>query len=183
LKFDLQQQYQKTKTVQLKCVNQLFSHNSRINDLKFSPWCHPNAPIILVSISAEVVFWNVTIVLNNQMDNLKNRPQRRSHRFSRGNLLLGNRALSNGNGDSNSNDSSPRNSKQFTNPWQQKTGTSDKPELLACIKFVGNEARQLFVNEEFTKFLTIDNEGNIFFLRLIEDFSHFLKVTPPPVDK
>jgi apoptotic protease-activating factor len=182
MKFDLEQQYEKTKN-SLNCIHQLFIHVSRINDLKFSPWSHPNAPIILVSISAEVMFWNVTIALNNQKDDLKNRKQRRSDRFSRANLHYNNRVLISGNGDSNSNGGSLRNSQQFDNPWQQKTGSSDKPELLACVKFVGNEAQQIFVDSEFTKFLTIDNEGNIYFLRLIEDFSHFLKVTPSSIDQ
>lgn len=49
-------------------------------------------------------------------------------------------------------------------PWKGKSGASIKPELLACIKFVGNAAEKLYANQTFTKFITIDSDGEIYYL-------------------
>lgn len=55
------------------------------------------------------------------------------------------------------------------NPWQRKSGTSEKPELLSCIKFVGKRAEKILTFEKFGKFLTIDNEGNVYYIRVLDD--------------
>lgn len=161
----------------------LSSHKRPIKHLEFSPWCglESNA-IVLVSLSEQMCFWNIKYVTNNPLDGLKKKPHRRSSRFSK---ELKNHL--NGNGDGHSNDSSNKdnnnglktngngvnggktivpkgrmvNHGQF---WEDKMGASDKPELLACIKFVGNSATKLVTNEDFTKFITIDNEGDIYAL-------------------
>lgn len=52
------------------------------------------------------------------------------------------------------------------NPWYGKSGASDKPELLSCIKLVGSSAEKIFTNRKFTKFITIDNEGEIYYLNI-----------------
>lgn len=51
-----------------------------------------------------------------------------------------------------------------SSPWTGKSGASTKPELLSCIKFVGNTAEKVYVNQAFTKFITIDSEGEIYYL-------------------
>lgn len=56
-----------------------------------------------------------------------------------------------------------------SNPWRKKTGASEKPELLACIKLVAKSAKKIICNDEFTRFVTIDNEGNVYHLRMITD--------------
>lgn len=53
------------------------------------------------------------------------------------------------------------------NPWSRKTGSNERPEILSCHKLIGKSAKKVIVNDEFDKFLTIDNEGNIYYLRLI----------------
>lgn len=50
------------------------------------------------------------------------------------------------------------------NPWIGKCGASTKPELLACIKFVGNAAEKIYTNQAYTKFITIDSDGEIYYL-------------------
>lgn len=57
------------------------------------------------------------------------------------------------------------------NPWRRKIGSSDKPELLSCIKLVAKSAKRIICNNEFTRFVTIDNEGNIYHLRMISESS------------
>lgn len=59
------------------------------------------------------------------------------------------------------------------NPWLKKNGASDKLELLSCIKFIGNRADKFYSNDDFTRFITIDNEGNIYYLRVIDDLSDY----------
>lgn len=55
--------------------------------------------------------------------------------------------------------------------WSNKTGSPTKPELLSCIKFLGKNAEKVVVDEKFTCFVTIDSEGNIYHLRLIDQQS------------
>lgn len=50
------------------------------------------------------------------------------------------------------------------NPWIGKRGASNKLELLSCIKFVGNAAEKIYANQQFTKFITIDSDGEIYYL-------------------
>ena len=51
--------------------------------------------------------------------------------------------------------------------WNNKTGPSKKPELLSCTKFRGKSAKRVFINEDFTRFVTIDNEGHVHDLKVI----------------
>lgn len=60
-----------------------------------------------------------------------------------------------------------------TNPWNKKIGAVDQPELLSCVKFIGKSAKKVIVNDEFDQFVTIDNEGNVYYLRLITDVNRY----------
>lgn len=155
----------------------LSSHKQPIKQLVFSPWPvdghDVNNPMVLVSLSEQMCFWNIKYVINNPLDAVKKKSTRRSSRFSK--ELKWN---FNGGDQSNGNDNELRvngngNGKAIiTGPllnhidyWDDKTGASDKPELLACIKFVGSCATKLVTNAEFNKFITIDNEGDIYALK------------------
>lgn len=59
-----------------------------------------------------------------------------------------------------------------TNPWTGKLGPTEKPELLACIQLIGNSAVQIFSNKMFTKFVTIDDEGEVYYLQIFSDSSN-----------
>lgn len=134
--------------------------------LHFSPWTDSNDPLILLSLSESVIFWNIRSIQNNPMDLKKNDVNSRvrvSHRFksplkpytpaSDTKFLTATENLT-------LNDS---------NPWRKKTGASDKRELLSCIKLVAKSAKRIIFNEDFTRFVTIDNEGNIYHLRMINE--------------
>lgn len=137
--------------------HQLYSHAAKIHALLFSPWTSDNRkPVILISVSEQICFWNVTFAINNQTVNDQN--DRHSDRFP---------------------DRSPifpsikdklqffgANEMQCTSPWIGKLGPTAKQELLACYKFNGNTAQQLFANPPFTRFLTIDDVGEIYFLKV-----------------
>ncbi len=56
-----------------------------------------------------------------------------------------------------------------TNPWAGKLGPTEKPELLSCIQMIGNAAEKFFVDRDFTKFVTIDDEGEVYYLQIISD--------------
>ena len=148
-------------------LQKLISHKRPVMKLQFSPWTQSNDPLILLSLSESVNFWNIRSIQNNPL-NLKEKESssRVSQRFKSpmkifptlldtlmsetNNLTL--------NGTS-------------ANPWRGKTGSSDKPELLSCIKLVAKSAKRIIYNEDFTRFVTIDNEGNIYHLRLIDEAS------------
>lgn len=164
----------------------LSSHKRPIKHLVFSPWCGPESnAIVLVSLSEQMCFWNIKYVINNPLDGLKKKSHRRSSRFSK---ELKWHMNGNGDGHNNDKDNNDSNNGLKTNGtktngngvgktivpkarlmnhgqfWEDKMGASDKPELLACIKFVGNSATKLVTNKDFTKFITIDNEGDIYAL-------------------
>ncbi|CAO1379843.1 unnamed protein product [Diamesa hyperborea] len=150
---------------QMTMIQQLEAHKRQIWHLEFSPWQETKGPLILLSLSESLIFWNCSYVQNN-----------RSHfkRVRTPNVRVSQRFRS------PMNKSSSPGSDHFhtamkalhltsNNPWQNKIGSTDKRELLSCIKFVGKYAKKVFCNNDFTHFITIDNEGNIYYLRLVED--------------
>ena len=153
--------FQLFDTASLKKVHILQSHKQPITSLKFSKQPESRSPNILVSLSEQICFWNVTHVMNNQrLDIFNSSSVRTSQRFSRRSY------------NSQSEDSVNNNLQMMSldeNPWQRKTGASGKPELLSCIKFVGRRAEKVLHFDKFGKFLTIDNEGNVYYIRVLDD--------------
>lgn len=180
---------------EVKILEKLESHTKCVESLHFSQW-HKNpsntsgTPIILVSLSSEICFWNITYILNNPMERSSNRKSARFDRnrpFSKRNE---NTRHSNTNGNNNhltinkelnelslnsQKHSEPMASNKISNgntsldnPWVGKFGSSEKPQLLSCIKFVGSSTKKIFINKSFTKFITIDNEGEVYYLRAID---------------
>lgn len=150
----------------LRYLNTLQSNrNTPINDMVFSPWTSASTmPIILASVSDQICFWNISYVVNNPIEN---GALRRSQRFDRKASV---RSITekmqelkpiNGNGHCN-----------LANPWTGKLGPTEKPELLACIQLIGNSADQIFTNKHFTKFVTIDDEGEVYYLQIFSDISN-----------
>lgn len=135
------------------------SRKTSINDLKFSQFTNINSPVILISISEQLCFWNIKYLQNNKIENSK-KDGRQSSRFKNNKLSLKKSSIE---------DNLIRLSLEESNPWVGKIGASDKPELLSCIKLVGGSANKFFTDDNFTKFLTIDLEGNIYFLRFFDN--------------
>lgn len=151
----------------MSLIQRLDSHKLAVMHMIFSPWTGPNDPLILMSLAGSVNFWNIRSLQNNPLAmKKKDTPGRLrvSQRFKSplksvnigADLLTATENL---------------NINGATNPWHKKHGASDKPELLACIKLVAKTAKRIICNDEFTRFVTIDNEGNIYHLRMIEDVS------------
>lgn len=152
----------------LKYLNTLQSNkNSPINDMVFSPWPSVSTlPIVLTTLSDQICFWNVSYIVNNPIEN---GGLRRSQRFDRKASM---RSITekmqelqpiNGNGNGHTAES---------NPWAGKLGPTEKPELLSCIQMIGNAAEQMFVDKTFTKFVTIDDEGEVYYLENFRDISN-----------
>ncbi|KAJ6647516.1 Apoptotic protease-activating factor 1 [Pseudolycoriella hygida] len=140
-------------------LNTLQSNQTQINDMVFSPWTSASTlPIILATISDQICFWNISYVVNNPIEN---GALRRSQRFDRKASMrtiiekMQEMKPNNGNG-----------RVVETNLWTGKLGPTEKPELLAAIQFNGSSADQIFTNNEFTKFVTIDDEGEIYYLKI-----------------
>lgn len=170
----------------LEQLQVLCSHKQTVKQLVFSPWPVEGGgvdgnPLVLVSLAEQVCFWDIKYVINNPLDNMKKKNNyRRSSRFSKeirwhlngeavakDNDINGNGVPITTNGKTVPGDSNTVDVVDgrvgHGDYWSDKTGASDKPELLACIKFVGS-ATKLVTNKEFTKFITIDNEGDIYAL-------------------
>lgn len=128
-------------------------------NLQFSPWLQNDGPIILVSIAESINFWNITHVQNNYngMKRSSNGSRIRvSQRFKSPLKII-----------PVSIETSMKNLSLKEENWSHKTGPHYKRELLSCIKFLGKSAKKVVINEDFTRFVAIDNEGNIHHLRLI----------------
>lgn len=150
-------------------LQKLDSHKRPVMNLQFSPWNDPNDPLVLLSLSESVVFWNIRSIQNNPMD-LKRKDVsttgrvRVSQRFKSPLKIFpatDSKLLT-------ATDNMSLNDTQ-SNPWRRKTGPSEKPELLSCTKLVAKSAKRIIFNDDFTRFVTIDNEGNIYHLRIISE--------------
>ncbi|XP_055383410.1 uncharacterized protein LOC129613396 isoform X2 [Condylostylus longicornis] len=173
---------------QLIILQKLDSHKQQIYDLKFSPWQNDNLPIVLASSSEQLCFWDITYVLNNPLDGKRRRHSSRfnsttsasnsPNRLSTINRSivpiypntsqLNNALLDVRNQQQQFNQLQQQqqqsHSLQNQNVWSNKKGPSDKPELLSCIKYAGGRAEKFYANSTFTKFVTIDDEGEYYFL-------------------
>lgn len=129
-----------------------------IEDLLFSPWHEPNSPLVLVSLSREICFWDVRHMVNNQHLNDSFGSQRQpSQRFKKRSQISPKHPM--------------KNESYFTfnpvqnNIWSDKKGPFDHPELLSCIRLIG-KAQKLISSPDFSQFVTLDNEGEIYHLKL-----------------
>lgn len=50
-------------------------------------------------------------------------------------------------------------------------------DVLCCIKLIGDNAGKFMCNKVFNKFLTMDNEGNVYYLRQMFDDSENINET------
>jgi hypothetical protein len=140
-------------------------------NLLFSPWLESEGPLILLSLSESINFWNVTHVQNNRSNlrRIEDTPKTRvSQRFKSPLKIFSS--------SQNQLETSMMNLKLKERNWSNKTGPHDKRELLSCIKFIGKSAKKVVANENFTHFVTIDNEGNVYNLSLINQTNQLLTV-------
>lgn len=180
---------------EVKILEKLESHTKCVESLYFSRWHKdpsnaPGTPIILVSLSSEICFWNITHILNNPMKRSSNRKSARFDRHKPFSKRNENNRNSNTNGNTNhltinkelydlslysqnhsetlANNKILNGNELPANPWIGKFGLLEKPQLLSCIKFVGSSTKKTFINKSFTKFITIDNEGEVYYLRAMD---------------
>jgi hypothetical protein len=150
-------------------IHELNSHKRSVMNLRFSPWSEPNDPLILLSLSESVIFWNIRSIQNNPLD-LKRKSDGTDRKIRVSQRFKSPLKLSPSPSDSLL---SPVNkltlSEPSSNPWKNKTGSSEKPEILSCIKLVAKMAKKIVCSDDFSRFVTIDNEGNIYHLRLVRD--------------
>lgn len=140
-----------------------------INNLYFSPWVSPNEPLILMSVSHSIIFWDIKSIQNNNSTEPGRKISttdklRQSKRFRSPNspmkTLTPLVTLSNATENLTISES---------NPWSRKIGPNDRPELLSCIKFIGKSAKKVIFNNDFDRFVTIDNEGYVYYPRLVNN--------------
>ncbi|XP_059607812.1 uncharacterized protein LOC132255707 [Phlebotomus argentipes] len=132
-----------------KLLQTLRSHQSAVTQLVFSPWCEANRPQILISLGEQICFWSVDFIVNNVVVNKGSVVSQLAERTRRLSLS--------GDGES---------------AWEGRMGASEKPELLSCVKFAGNCATKLHYDKNFTRFLAIDDEGEIYVL-ILNDCHNF----------
>lgn len=149
-------------------VRELQLNTDPIEELMFSPWTDPNAPQILVSLAREIDFWDIRYLLNNPFADRLTSPGKSSNRFKKRSQISPLPPFS-------------RDQSVFSfrpiekNGWQEKRGPSDRPELLACIRLIG-KAKKIVANPDFSQFVSVDNEGEIYHLKLFD--KDLLATTP-----
>lgn len=160
--------------VQMSPLENLISHKRAVMNLQFSPWTAPNDPLILLSLAESIGFWNIRSIQNNSFERARKESLTPSKPSSRRNVSQRFRPFK-----------SPQQPSTYDEPdlvaalnhvsldkpsaWSKKTGSMEKPALLSCIKLLAKSAKRIVHNEDFTRFVTIDNEGNIYHLRLITE--------------
>lgn len=150
-------------------LQKLESHKRPVMNLQFSPWIGSNDPLILLSISESIVFWNIRSIQNNPLEMKKSTSgnsfgPRVSQRFKSPMKIVRSPST-----EFNLSIGTEKTTFDEKNPWRKKAGSHEKPELLSCIKLVAKSAKQIVCNNDFTRFVTIDNEGNIYHLRMVCD--------------
>uniref|UniRef100_A0A182NDA7 APAF-1 helical domain-containing protein n=1 Tax=Anopheles dirus TaxID=7168 RepID=A0A182NDA7_9DIPT len=173
----------------------LESHQCPVAGLYFSNWNEPGSSHILVSVGEQIVFWSVDYLYNNQPRKSFS-STRLSGRFSSRRVATMMDSLAS---PSDSRRSNGSNHSGFSTPvmgsplqrsflgdrfdesshWYDKRGPSGKPHLLSCIKLIGR-AKRLIINREFSKFVTIDDEGYIHYLRFYRPSANSHMLMPPP---
>lgn len=153
--------------LQWRKVKQLSSaHGERrkkgqeINNLYFSPWQSSNEPMILLSVSSSICFWNIKTVQTEMFHKISTTNEIRvSNRFRHVKSSP----------DSKLSEATEKMTINHLSPWGDKSGSTKRPELLSCHKLIGKSAKKVIINDEFDEFVTIDNEGNIYYLRLVTE--------------
>ncbi|KAH8328889.1 hypothetical protein KR074_009897, partial [Drosophila pseudoananassae] len=153
---------------QITLVNSIQEvHERPIRQLRFSP-----CKLLLISCAEQLCFWNVTHMRNNQGEQRQkpNRSRRiKLHSVAHEDSVDAAPIASDSDTDTSM---VPRHSladsQKEAELWLNKRGNADRPELLACIKFVGDEARQFFTDSTFSKFYVIDDEGVYYHLILLD---------------
>lgn len=130
-----------------------------IKVLRFSPWNDSRLPLILLTVSSEIRFWNVR---HSQAEAIPFKGLAiKRHRFSSKNNNKQELSVVAKNESNN-------NLMRDVNPWLGKVGNPEDVDLLSCIKLIGNSVDQFFCFNNFTKFVSIDDDGNIYYLRVQE---------------
>ncbi|KAH8401389.1 hypothetical protein KR009_005101 [Drosophila setifemur] len=142
-------------------------HEHCIRQLRFSP-----CKLLLISCAEQLCFWNVTHMRNNQVERRQNQRRSRRHKIH---SVTQEDAVDAAPIASDSDAESPFTARQSLSEkqaevelWRNKRGNAVRPELLACIKFVGNESSQFFTDASFSQFYAIDDEGVYYHLQLLE---------------
>lgn len=144
----------------MQFIQALCAHRTAVRTLLFAPWRTDTGaqPLVLASVAAELCFWNVSHADNNRANETAT-TLRQSGRFKdRPSPVTpcDEAVLSIGDGTGEETGQAA---------WAGKVGDPRRPELLACIKFIGREAEQLYANAAFTTFLTVDDSGEIYHYR------------------
>lgn len=132
--------------------------------------CFSPCKQILVSCADQLRFWNVRYMQNNQVTS---KPRSTRHKQS----IFGSEEV-----DASAYSlETAMDQKQHTQRiamncetenkaylWANKQGFENYPELLACIVFVGNEARYFYTSHDFSQFYVIDDECGFYHLKVLE---------------
>ncbi|KAH8384633.1 hypothetical protein KR093_003777, partial [Drosophila rubida] len=145
-------------------------HDTQCNtmQLRFSP-CKQ----VLISCEKQLCFWSVKYMQNNQA-NPEVRSTRHSHYIQPKHHTKGREEVDAARFEDNEiNEQIDKYERLNAEEskvsfWSHKRGSDKLPELLACIKFVGNEARRLYTNMDFTQFYVIDDECVFYHLKVLE---------------
>ncbi|XP_047990166.1 uncharacterized protein LOC125229389 isoform X1 [Leguminivora glycinivorella] len=122
-------------------------------------------PLVLVTMATEIVWWNITYVINNKP------PPRKINVVTP--LVLSPREITSAVGNMNIGSSNFFFGGGGVNCWREiwkkktyKEGSRRK-DILACIKLSGMNAKKLCFDEKFSCFVTVDNPGHIHIMNVM----------------
>lgn len=130
------------------CVLKL--HKTAVHHLCFAHEISNSSPLILLSTSDVLAWWNISYCLEKYVNSSNQNKYKRKKSLDTINHF---REL---------------NLKNITNPdkWRNKSGPDWRPELLICVKIQGKHAFKVIYNDFFTSFVTVDDSGQFYSMRL-----------------
>jgi hypothetical protein len=136
-------------------------HRSTVQNLLFSPPA-PNAkssltstsPVILVSVADQIGWWNVSYLTKGCCIGLRRRRKSGNAQKSPMKFLGGSVG---GYAET-----------ELAHEWIGKEGQKGKPELLGCVKLLGQEVKKVSASRNFAAFATVDANGVMYLMKVLQ---------------
>jgi hypothetical protein len=113
------------------------------------------SPVILVSVADQIGWWNVSYLTTGSIRGSRRR--RRSGNAPHSPLNnLGDTVYVYGE------------TENLAREWLGKKGQKGKPELLGCVKLLGQEVKKVSASSNFAAFATIDASGVMYIMKVLQ---------------
>ena len=117
------------------------------------------SPMILVSVADQIGWWDISRLSAASQRRRMSSGQRRKRRSGDSpklGLRLGNSVVGS------------LQSAYLADDWIGKEGTTEKAELLGCVKLIGHQADKIAASKDFSAFATVDANGIVYLMKVLK---------------